>query len=75
MPKSGPILAIALNGLGSTGAIGGNALIKWQQFERWGEHNLEYGTAARKAKTPGMPPAIAGLLGGALVGVIFLRDR
>jgi uncharacterized protein (DUF362 family) len=46
----------------------GNAMMKWEQFERWGQHNLKYGTAVRQAKTLakpllGLALAVAGIAG------------
>src|SRR5215212_4317056 len=39
----------------------GNAMMKWQQFERRGMHNVEYGTAGRKVLTIAKPLAVAAL--------------
>ena len=39
----------------------GKAFMKWQKFEQWGMHNVEYGTAARKALTIAKPIAAVGL--------------
>jgi Uncharacterized conserved protein len=39
----------------------GNASMKWQQFERWGMHNVEYGTTVHKAVTIAKPVAAVGL--------------
>src|SRR5205823_3436445 len=39
----------------------GQAMMKWQQFQRWGMHNVEYGSPARKALTVARPLAAAGL--------------
>jgi hypothetical protein len=36
-------------GLGAR--IPGNAIMQWQQFQRWGMSNLKYGTPTRKALT------------------------
>jgi hypothetical protein len=39
----------------------GNASMKWQQFERWGMHNVKYGTTVHKAATIAKPVAAIGL--------------
>jgi uncharacterized protein (DUF362 family) len=58
-----PVLQTALpelmKGLGVN--FMGNAAMKWQQFERWGMHNVKYGTASHKVKTIAKPIAAAGL--------------
>ncbi|HEY7159561.1 MAG TPA: DUF362 domain-containing protein, partial [Gemmataceae bacterium] len=38
-----------LKGLGVN--LPGNAVMKWQQFQRWGMHNLEYGSPSRRLAT------------------------
>jgi hypothetical protein len=45
--------------------------MKWEQFERWGMHNVEFGTAKRKALTFAKPVAVAGL---AVLGTITLAS-
>jgi len=40
----------------------GHALMKWEQFERWGKHNLQYGAPARKLTTIAKPIGVAALL-------------
>lgn len=40
----------------------GQAVMKWEQFERWGRHNLQYGAPARKLTTIAKPLAGAALL-------------
>lgn len=40
----------------------GRAVMKWQQFERWGKHNLQYGAPERKLTTIAKPLAAAALL-------------
>jgi uncharacterized protein (DUF362 family) len=44
----------------------GKAVMKWEQFERWGMHNVKYGSAQRKVMTVAKPLAFLGLaaLGG-----------
>ncbi|MFN3653073.1 MAG: DUF362 domain-containing protein [Armatimonadota bacterium] len=39
----------------------GQGAMKWEQFERWGMHNVEYGTPTRKALTIAKPLAALGL--------------
>ena len=50
-----PVLRDAMQGLikgfGMEANIAGNAIMKAQQINRWGKHNLEYGTTARRVKT------------------------
>jgi uncharacterized protein (DUF362 family) len=73
-----PVLRTAMpelmKGLGVE--IPGKASMKWQQLERRGMHNLEYGTVARKAATVAAPLAVAALaLVGGLLGVSALTRR
>src|ERR1043166_4248838 len=37
------------------------AFMKWQQFERWGKHNLTYGTSERRIKTLAKPVIAMGM--------------
>jgi uncharacterized protein (DUF362 family) len=74
-----PVLRDAMSGLmrgfGMDANIAGNAIMKAQQFERWGKHNVEYGTPARKLKTVAAPLA---WIGGALTAgaaAVFLYRR
>lgn len=54
----------------------GDSAMKWQQFERRGMHNLEYGTVARKAATLAAPLAVGALaVFGGLWGVTALARR
>jgi len=54
----------------------GKSSMKWQQFERRGMHNLEYGTMARKAVTVAAPFAVAALaVFGGLWGVNALTRK
>lgn len=59
-----PVLQTALpelmRGLGLSWP--GHALMKWEQFERWGKHNLQYGAPARKLTTIAKPIGVAALL-------------
>lgn len=62
--KGHPVLQTALpelmKGLGVNFA--GTAMMKWQEFERWGMHNTEFGTPARRALTVAKPLLTAGLV-------------
>ena len=67
-----PVLRDAMTGLlkgfGADGYLGGQAIMKLQQFQRWGQHNVEYGTAARRVMTIAKPVAAAALLAAGIVG-------
>jgi uncharacterized protein (DUF362 family) len=58
-----PVLQTAMpelmKGLGVS--LPGNAMMKWEQFERWGEHNLVYGTPERKVRTIAKPIMAIGM--------------
>ena len=58
-----PVLRTAMpelmKGLGVKAS--GQAAMKWQEFERWGMHNLTYGSLARKISTVAKPTAAAAL--------------
>lgn len=43
----------------------GEAMMHWQQFQRWGMNNLEYGSPARKAYTVAMPLGVIALISAA----------
>ena len=60
-------------GLGVT--VPGNIVQKLQQWQRWGMHNLQYGTRARKVKTLLVPVAAAALLAGAVVAGVAVAAR
>src|ERR1051325_9487795 len=66
-----PVLQTAMpelmKGLGMN--LPGQAVMKWEQFERWGKHNLSYGTPTRRAITLVKPVAAAGLAVAAIVGL------
>lgn len=47
----------------------GQVAMKWQQFQRWGMHNVEYGSVSRKALTIAKPLAAVGL---GVIGVAAL---
>lgn len=80
-----PVLRTAMpelmKGLGADANLGGQAIMKWEQFQRWGQHNVQYGTPARKAITVAKPLAviglsIAGIFGaGALIKSFFDRNK
>jgi hypothetical protein len=47
----------------------GHAAMQWQQLERWGMHNMTYGSGRRAALTLARPVLAFGLaVGGALAG-------
>ncbi len=58
-----PVLRTAMPELMKGLGVGapGNDVMKWQQFERWTEHNLEYGSLAHKVATIARPLAAVGL--------------
>jgi hypothetical protein len=72
-----PVLRTAMpeliKGLGAE--LSGKGFMKWQQFQRRGMHNLEYGTARRKAMTIAKPVAAAMLAGAAVAGVAALVKK
>lgn len=74
-----PVLQTALpelmRGLGVN--FMGNAVMKWQQFERWGMNNVVYGTTLHKAVTIAKPLAAAGLavVGAAAFAALFNHVR
>lgn len=53
----------------------GRAVMKWEQFERKGMHELEYGTASRKALTIGKPLLLTTVLVAGGVGLTKLIKR
>jgi hypothetical protein len=71
--KGHPVLQTALpelmKGLGVEFA--GTSMMKWQEFERWGMHNLEYGTSKRRVMTVAKPLVVAGL---AVAGIYALTS-
>jgi uncharacterized protein (DUF362 family) len=66
-----PVLQTAMpelmKGLGVN--LPGQAMMKWEQFERWGKHNLTYGTTERRALTLAKPLVAAGLAVAAIAGL------
>jgi hypothetical protein len=57
-----------LKGLGANANVSGQAIMAYEQLQRWGQHNLEYGTPTRRALTIAKP-LVAGL---AVAGVAAL---
>src|SRR5207247_4391340 len=53
----------------------GKGIMKWEQLERWGQHNLEYGSPARKALTIAKPLAAVGLAVAGAAAVSTLIGR
>ena len=52
----------------------GQAVMQWEQLERHGMHDLEYGTATRKAITIGKPLlALTAAIGGVLAATALLK--
>ena len=52
----------------------GQAVMKWEQFERRGMHNLEYGSVARKLMTIAKPSiAVTAAIGGILGAKALIR--
>ncbi len=72
-----PVLRTAMpelmKGLGVEAA--GKTAMKWEQFERWGKHNLQYGTAKRKTVTLAKPIAAALAVGGGIAFVSALLNK
>lgn len=72
-----PVLQTAMpdlmKGLGV--ALPGTAMMKWEQFERWGQHNLSYGNVARQTKTIVKPVGalLIGLAGLVMTTVLAKR--
>jgi uncharacterized protein (DUF362 family) len=53
----------------------GNAVMRWQQFERRGMHNMAYGTPTRKAISIAKPLGVAAVAVGGLLGLNSLRKK
>ena len=51
----------------------GSAAMRWQQFERQGMHNLEYGTPARKVISIAKPLGLAALAVAGILGLNKVR--
>jgi hypothetical protein len=72
-----PVLRDAMpelqKGLGVS--IPGNIVQKFQQWQRWGMHNLEYGTTARRAKTLLGPIGAVALVGAAAACGLALASK
>ena len=45
----------------------------YEQFERWGQHNLKYGTTTRKALTIAKPLTVIGLLAAGIAAAFVLK--
>jgi len=71
--KGHPVLRDAmtglLKGLGADANVGGQAIMAYERLQRWGQHNLEYGTRARQILTVAKPLVVAGI---AVAGVFAL---
>jgi len=71
--KGHPVLRDAMNGLlkglGADANVGGQAIMAYERLQRWGQHNLEYGTRARQILTVAKPLVVAGI---AVAGVFAL---
>ncbi|HXG83005.1 MAG TPA: DUF362 domain-containing protein, partial [Pyrinomonadaceae bacterium] len=71
-----PVLRTAMpelmKGFGADADIGGQAIMKFEQFQRWGQHNVEYGTTARKVLTIAKPVAAVGLMLAGIFGAAAL---
>jgi hypothetical protein len=52
----------------------GQGMMKWQEFERWGMHNTQYGTPAHRAVTVLKPLAGLGLLAATVFAALNLLD-
>lgn len=72
-----PVLRTAMPELMKGLGVGfpGQAMMKWQQFERWGMHNVEYGAARRKVLTIAKTLAAAGLAVAGPLAVTALVRR
>lgn len=72
-----PVLRTAMPRLikGLRAELSGKGFMKWQQFQRWGMHNLAYGSARRKATTVAKPVAAAVLAAAAVAGVAALVKK
>jgi len=55
--------------------IPGTLVMKMQQYQRWGMHNLKYGTPLRRAKTVLKPLGAMALLGGAVVAGVAIAQH
>lgn len=77
-----PVLQTAMPALMEALGVGvpGKAIMKWQEFQRWGMHNVQYGTRKRQLMTIAKPVAAASALVAGLLGIKWLarkitRDR
>lgn len=74
-----PVLRNAMSGLiegfGADAEFGGKAIMHYEQFQRWGQHNVQYGTATRKAITIAKPLATIGLAIAGVFGILALGKK
>jgi uncharacterized protein (DUF362 family) len=74
-----PVLRTAMpeliKGFGADANIGGQMIMKWEQFQRWGQHNVQYGTPTRKAATIAKPLALLGLAVAGIAGLAAFVGR
>lgn len=74
-----PVLRNAMTGLiegfGADAQLGGKLIMQYEQFQRWGQHNVQYGTPARKIVTIAKPLAVVGLAVAGIFGVAALVRR
>jgi hypothetical protein len=72
-----PVLRTAMPKLmeGMRVKASGKTAMKWQQFERWGMHNLEYGSTLHKAATIAKPVAAAALAIASIAGIAALARK
>ncbi len=72
-----PVLQTALpelmKGLGVE--LASTAMMKYEEFERWGRHHPAYGTPARKALTVAKPLAAIGLAAAGIYGAARLMGK
>lgn len=74
-----PVLRNAMSGLiagfGADAELGGKLIMRYEQFQRWGQHNVQYGTPARQAITIAKPLMAIGLAVAGVFGVMALGKR
>ena len=72
-----PVLRTAMPELikGMGVQVPGKAAMKWQQFEGWGMHNLEYGSAYRQLATLAKPAAVAAVALAGIFGLAALARK
>jgi len=62
-----------MRGLGIDANLIGKLIMKGQQVERWGKHNIAYGSRARKIKTVAKPLAVIGTAVGLAAALPFYK--